>query len=1113
MQFTQAQQQAIDIRGGNLLLSAAAGSGKTTVLVSRVLKLIEEGANVDEMLIVTFSRAAAADMRQKLTRQLTKLSLNEPRFRTQLDRMERASISTLHSFCTQLLRAHFEAAQVDPMFRVLDDVQSRQLETHALAETIELAIAENMPGLTDLTFGRDIKKLSALVRDLYTFSQNRADPEAFLVDALLTWPKGDGKRWADALFTEASRQLETVRAIAEYALTLSYKPLGPQSYRPTLEADLDLIDELAGMDYESLVIALGQLEFSKLSPLRKAKDDPDAAMRAALGEQIKQLRDSIKKIIKKTQDLMMPLADALCDLKQSIPGNDALYHLICDFAKRLWAYKLERTALTFSDLEHCALRALNNQSVRQSVRARYQYVFVDEYQDTSDLQEAIISQVSRGDNLFMVGDIKQSIYRFRQAEPTLFIEKYIRYEREDDGRLVVLSQNFRSRRCVIDIVNKIFAHTMSGKQSEVRYDEAAHLRLGAEFTGTDPKTEIHLITQAEDEENELTGAQGEAAFVANRIAQLLKDGIRARDIAIIARTRSSLIACEAALRAHSIPAYADMSEGYLDALEVRIMRALLETIENRQRDFPLLNTLRSPIVGLTTTQLAQIRSVHSDGTFCEAVYHYMENDDETAKKLRDFCQLLERYRSLSRALPLGEFIDLLLRETGFYAYVGGMKGGQARQGNLDLLCSYASAFEQSQSGGVTAFLGYLNEIRQSGGDMDAAHTMGEGDDVVRLMTAHKSKGLEFPIVLCVGLGRLLSKKPSQGECLAHRSLGVGLNFHDAQLTTKRETLPRRAIAIVKAQEELEEEKRVLYVMLTRAMNQLILVGSVPNPEKAQLDWVIAGRASTPPNTYLDMIMPTVGDDARQILVEWHPRPMLGEGVDVSDETPVIPETLIAKMKDLLTWRYPFENEAFEPVKLSVSGLARELTGAHAMPTLTRRPKFMEDKQLSATERGTLTHAALSALDLQPLRQLSGKALRDEVERQLNDLHERDILAQVVPYEPICAFLERDVGIRMRNAMQIQREWPFNLRMSVHEALGTDTQAQLLVQGVVDCCFLEDDRWVLLDYKTDRLAQEEALIARYRDQLALYEKALARITGHPVKETYLCLLGMGKELQL
>ena len=1114
MAWTQDQQRAIEARGENLLLSAAAGSGKTTVLVERVLSLIQEDASVDRMLIVTFSRAAAADMKAKLTARLARRAQEDPSLASQVEKVERASVCTLHAYCIDVLRDHFEAAGVDPTFRVLDDGESSLLKARALEQTLEQALSQPTPQLQELLYGRDLKALSSLVLELYEFSQARPDPQAWLDQFLESTPRDGGREWQEVLVQRCRQMIQEAAAQVRCACQLAKQ--GPQVYLPALEADLSALEALSALTgYEALRQRLAAYAQPRLSPLRGEKD----AWVLDLAQQIKELRKDQKAGIASARDMLLPLPEAMADQQALLPACQALNRLTKDFAQTLWRLKQDRSALTFSDLEHAALRALSDPRVAQAQQSRFDYLFVDEYQDVSDLQEAIVQKVAGPGRLFMVGDVKQSIYRFRQAEPSLFIEKYAGYGQGQGGQLICLSQNFRSRPAILNLVNRIFQRVMSGPTAELQYDQAAQLNPGAAFEGEDPPVQVWLLEKgaAQGEAAELTQAQAEGALAARRIQQMLGTPFydlrqqRQRplcpgDVAVLARTRASLSACEEMLRAAGIPCYLDASEGYFDALEVRVALQLMATVENQLRDFPLLAVLRSPIVGLTSTQLAQVRAGHLQGPFYQAVQAQMDKEGALADKLRAFYQQLSRWRALSRALPLAQWLDLVLMESGYYAYVGGMPGGAGRQANLDLLCAYASQFEANQSDGLTGFLDYISEMGGAGSDMGTAHTLGEGDDVVRLMTVHKSKGLEFPVVLALGLGRSLTGRSASGELRCHRRLGVGLYFNDPELGTQRDTLCRRAVCCLQRREALEEEKRILYVMLTRAQHQLILIGSPASAQAAQTRWQMLEDAPLEPDNFLDMIMPYLGYDAQVCWLQEQEQSL--PAPPPPQQEPGQDETLIQEFAAAFAWRYPHQDQALAPLKLTASGLNREITGPAAIPPTAQRPGFLSQQGMTAAERGTLIHNALSALDLTALRDCSD--LDQALAAQLQDLYARNLVSQPVDAAPLSAFFRRPAGQRLLASSQVRREWPFNLRMSAQEALGVESQARVVVQGVVDCCFIEDGKWVLLDYKTDRM-EDEDLLRRYRAQVDLYRKALERITGISVKESLLCLLSAGREL--
>ena len=790
MKWTDDQRAAIFSRGNDLLLSAAAGSGKTTVLVERVLSMIDEGADIEAFLIVTFTRAAAADMRRKLTEELMARAEIDPRFAPQLEKVERAAVSTIHAFCADLLREHFESAGIDPKFRILDEPELKQLEAQALAEAMETVYQEGGDDLDALCFGRTSKAVGALVMSLYRFSLENPDPAAWLEAACREMPLSDGGAWFDELARAAKANLRDARASILYARKLAGEPDGPAPYVAALDGDLETLEMmLAAPDYRTLYETATRVGFLPFAQHRAKKNAPFSERQEALKDQVKALREAAKKQIKSVQGQLMPPEDAISDMRALAPALSALHRIATALSEGLDELKLEKSGLSYSDLEHKALHALSDARVAAALRARYQNVFVDEYQDVSDVQEAILRRISQPGRMFMVGDVKQSIYRFRQADPTLFLEKYHRFLGGDGGVMVALKQNFRSRETILTLVNRVFERVMTGGDAEIEYDDAARLRPGAAFKENDPPVELHILekpdgeAELEGEEADFTFSEREGALIAARIARLVgtpyydaRGGVTRpleyRDFVVLARTRAALPAVEVMLARAGIPVYTDASGGYFDALEVMMALALLHVIDNHRRDLELMAVLRSPAFAFTSADLADIRKSAPGGAFRDAVLSRMAAGDALAERLKAFEAMLGRWRALSRVLPLGRFIDLVLRESGSYAYAGGMPGGAARQANLDLLSDHASRYEAMQGGALGGFLSYVKEFRSGGDDLGAAHALGEEDQVVRLMTIHKSKGLEFPVVLAPGMGRRLNAAGRRGEFLAHRSLAL-----------------------------------------------------------------------------------------------------------------------------------------------------------------------------------------------------------------------------------------------------------------------------------------------------------------------------------------------------
>ncbi len=1142
-QWTDEQLRAITARGGNLLLSAAAGSGKTTVLVERVLRLItEDRADLDRMLVVTFTRAAASDMRAKLAAGLgARASAGDARCRDQLLKLESASISTLHAFCSDFLRTNFETAGVDPAFRVLDDALDARLRDEAMTDALEEAYAAGGDALLALDYGRGPAGVRAAAELLLRRMEERPDPEAWLAEAARC-DDAALAAWQDELKDDARRCLRAARVHLTHALSL---PGCPQNFEAAIRADIGAIDALLALeDYDALYRGLTEFRPAAARGRRGEGADPDVA------DTVKHLRDAAKTAREAARITDLPLLQAREDAR-ALSGEIATLSEIALRASALYeAGKAEQSGLTYADLEHRTLAALSDPAVARTLRERYDYVFVDEYQDTSDLQEALIRAVSRPDNLFMVGDVKQSIYRFRLAEPRLFMRKYADYARGEGGTLLPLTRNFRSRKGILDFVNLVFERVMTGGDAEVEYDALARLNPGLPQEG-DAGRDVSILLvdgepgpeQEEDEASpeQLQGMEREGTLIAATIKRMMAEDptLKYRDFAILTRSKAApFSAMMPVMLAHGIPAYADGQTGYYESVEISWLMSMLRLIDNGRSDVELIAVLRSPAVGLTADDLARIRIAYRTVAYADAAAAYAgEQDDDIARRLSAFFDMLSGWRLRLGSQGLGEFVRAVLDESGFYTYAGALPGGAQRQANLDRFVVEASGFDDEYSGSLTRFLAYTDHLRQKG-DGDAAHLLGENDNVVRMMSVHKSKGLEFRVVFGAQLGRRYRTEKASAPLLTHRDLGVGMNYFDPALRTRRVTLPQAAIMARQRREDAAEEMRILYVLMTRARERLILVGTVDGADKALRRWQALAAAPFAAASHLDLIMAArCGAEAQgvglcsQLSVipgaSVHPDAAeeAGDARALFEAVMADPEAYAdAELEAQMAWQYPDPLAAGKPLKLTASGLLREIEGPEELPALTERPAFLSEdaRRMTGAERGTAYHRCMQLLKLEALTGLSGGALEDAVSRQLDDFANRRLLedAQRQAVEParLCRFLESDVGLRLRASATVRREWPFNVMLKAAEALSPEEAGrfgdeELLVQGTIDCCFIEDGQWVLLDYKTDRTDDMEALRHHYQKQLNVYALALSRITGLPVKQRTLCLLHSGGTLEV
>lgn len=1083
MPFTQEQRAAIESRGENLLVAAAAGSGKTTVLVERVMQLLAEGANIDEMLIVTFTRAAASELRAKLARRLMEASgaLEE-----QSVRLERATITTIHGFCAELLRAHFESAGVSAGFRVLDEANARRMEDEALDEALEEAYAAFDGDLDALDFGRGPKKVRAMAQDLLRALDARPDPQAWIARSV-------GEDWQplfDVLAQAAYASLEEARDRTSEAHSLALA--GAPGYEEALAYDMAALYAIPeDADYAYLHKALRDFRQERLKPSR-GKDE------FGVREFVKLLREEAKRAVQRAQSLVaLSEDDARADMQNNRPALRALARLAQRAQALLDEKKAEEGALSYGDLERYALRALRVEECARAARERWKWIFVDEYQDTSEIQEAILSALVGQGNAFFVGDVKQSIYRFRMAEPELFLRRQARYARGEGGRLIALTANFRSSEGVVDFVNAVFERALRGGADEITYTDSERLRAARAFAGE--RVELHILSpekdapadvadgaleEEEDETELLSGAQAEAQWIAGRIHSLMEADptLRYRDIAVLTRVKQNVLAPMARVLAdEGIPVYADEAGGYTDAFEVRLALSLLKLVDNHLDDLSLLAVLRSPLVGLSSRELAQLRLAAGDAPLYEAVLHSQD------MALAAFARQLDAWRDRSRRLPLGQFVDSLLMETGLVHYASAMPSGAARRGNLHLLSARAAAYEENGAGGLAGFLRHTETVARQGGE-DAAHALGENDDVVRLMSVHKSKGLEFPVVFAAQLGRGFRGQKADDSLSWHAQLGFALPYTDPILSVRRETLARRAIACRKAAEDLAEEKRILYVLLTRARDRLILVGTVK--KRPLITWLWKGNNVLHPKNALDIVTSGIYEVGGE--PQWHepgavppesrasetlaPR-QLREALLQAREEPAD-----EKLATALAWRYPYADAAEAPLKLTITGLVREIEGPAVRQELVERPAFLSEGQPTAAQRGTDVHRLLARADLSAIR--AGQWPEENRVRR---------------------FFASPLGQRLLQSPRVEREWAFDLRLQPADArrlAGLETAEPVMVQGVIDACFLEDGAWVIVDYKSGR--DDEA----YHRQIRLYAHALAAITQKPVKEAAVFLLQSG-----
>lgn len=1234
--WTEEQLAAITTRDTNLLVAAAAGAGKTAVLVERIIRMITDPVrpvDVDQLLIVTFTNAAAAEMRERIASALSKTlgeNPNSKRLAQQLTMLNRASITTLHSFCLDLLRRYYYLLDLDPGFRVADEVEAELLRLEVLEEVFEERYnregADVFAALVDSYGGqRDDIKLQDLVLELYRFSGSHPWPKTWLMSLAEHYDipenKGlDDLPWSNKLKEAISQEMTGVLGLLKQSAWLARQPGGPEPYSKTLAEDLIQVEGLlncreAGWDklYRSFTV----VKWGKLSPCRGEIDDQ-------LKNKAQSLRNKAKDRVNDILNTYFcaPPESLLTDLRSLHPLINELATLTVDFMDLYQKKKQAKGLVDFGDLEHYCLEILlgnNNQpgqlkpsEVAQELQKKFAEVLVDEYQDINAVQETILHLVAKTDNRFMVGDVKQSIYRFRLAEPRLFLGKYQRYAQPDnqEGRRIGLSKNFRSRLGVVNAVNFIFRQIMTQVAGEIEYDAAAELCFGAHFPAEEGTTlaegpvEMLLIDRKEaeevihsepqeeasagEEQEDLDADQAEARLVGRRILEMVKGQhtlqpsfvvwdkdqgkyrpVTYRDIVILLRAttgRANTYLEE--LRTMGIPIYAELGTGYFEAIEVETFLALLKIIDNPRQDVALAGVLRSPMVGLKASDLAEIRLCNKEGDFYDALRVAAKvGQGEMARRLRDFLAKLDNWRTLARRGPLADLIWLLYRETGYYDYVGGMVGGAQRQANLRVLYHRAKQFETTAFRGLFRFLRFVERLKATGSDMGSARSLSENENVVRIMSIHKSKGLEFPVVFVAGLGKQFNLMDLNKDMLMHKVLGLGPQVINAETRVSYPSLPKLLLKQQIRREAVAEEMRVLYVALTRAREKLILVGSVRDLEKSlekwctsagQNGWQLPDTELMMAKTYLDWICPAVArhregqEMLRRAGSEIEPFPEVAADpsgwqvgfhnlADVQNPKQEIDDQVevVARIKSLeplgevrslaeierrLNWQYPVPELTTKPAKAAVTELKRKFDeliqqeeGLPYRPPVTGRPRFLQQvKGLTPAEKGSAIHLVMQhiAIDEMPNQ--------DSIQELLAKLQQREILlpeqAEVIDTDRIIAFFASTLGQRVLQAAVVKRELPFSLALPAREVYpelsSTSGDEPVLVQGVIDCLVDEEEGLLLIDYKTDAVVPGQASPAeRYRGQMKLYSRALEDILGRPVKERAIYLFATGEIVYL
>ena len=1214
VKWTNEQLQAIQEKNSNILVAAAAGSGKTAVLVERIIhKIIDEQMDIDKILVVTFTNAAASEMRERILEAIYKKLEENPEnvhLQRQIILLNKASICTIHSFCLDVIHNHFYEIDLPSNFKIADTAEIDLLKQEVLDDLFEQKYTENDKNFIELlenyTNYRGDEALQELVLKIYKFIQSSPFPIKWLQEKLelLKIEDKDISQtiWGKLIIQTVDDDIQ--ESIMQLEVTKSKMALYPEmtKFYQTISEDIINLQDLQKYNsWDELYIKLLNFNFSKWPVDKKVIND--------LKEDSKAIRDKVKKHIKeKTAKLLSCSQEqAVKDLKIITPILEKLSNLVTEFTKNFAEKKKEKNCIDFNDIEHFALKILldennNPTEVAKKYKEKFEEIAIDEYQDSNLVQEAILTSISKGNNIFMVGDVKQSIYKFRQARPELFLQKYDEYKNkeekaQEDNLKIQLFRNFRSRQNILNITNLVFESIMSKELGDINYNENEYLNYGANYPEPEEIknyagiAELDIIDLKEDES--ITAFEGEedeeeqerveddvleAKFVANKIQELLnsnymvfdkKQGyrkIRPKDIVILLRATSNLSPIyEKELSDLELPVFSDTSGTYLDTVEIQTILSVLKIIDNPLQDIPLVVVLRSSICNFTDNDLITIRLTDRNCNFYEALIKTrLICEGDLKNKIESFLEKLEKWKSISQYMPLDEFIWQIYLDTGYYQYVGLLPNGAMRQANLKTLFEKAKQYEKASFKGLFNFIQFIDKLKKQNGDLASAKLIGENEDVIRIMSIHKSKGLEFPVVFLCNSHKKFNMQDLNDNILLHQDIGFGPTIMDTTRKIKYSSIAKDAIKLKMKQETLSEEQRILYVALTRAKEKLYITGrskdftkyvqdknkvlEMYESENIKLDAKLMKKA----NSYLDWIMYvylfnqgrtitlkgesyklsdiiTLNVSNKKDLLKALAKEEVVEQIDLKEKIEQILKNKSDEenkkseqaLKELLEWKYDYIVDTTLPTKSSVTKIKQEkikleemLKGIESEEVEYKKsytPKFMqEDKKISSAEKGTLVHLCIQRLDERKDYELK------DIQNMILNLVEKEIITQneadAIDVNLIYQYTKSQLFEELRQAKEVHKEQPFYINIPAKDVVSEaeNSKKNILVQGIIDLYYIDkNDNLVLIDFKTDYISNEpnakEKILDKYKVQLEIYKTALEQALNRKTSKTALCLV--------
>ena len=1343
--WTQEQQNVIDSRGGNLLVAAAAGSGKTAVLVERIIQMILNSdlkIDIDKLLVVTFTNAAASEMRERIGDAISKKLDENPEdehLQDQLVLLNKASITTIHSFCLEVIKSNFHKINLDPNFRIGDETECSLMKLEAIDETFDILYEQNDEEFCYLVDcyaeKRGDSNLQNLILSIYSFVMASPYPKVWLKESAEDFNIAYDfdfatSKWAKAILETVKIQMEGIEKSLCKAIEDVYGIDELVTFTDKLKIEYEKIKEILYACDTSWSDAYRQISSMTFENYAKGvkripKDAPSYIKEEK--DKAKKIRDNAKKSIEKikTSVFNKNYDDLKDEIKFLYPIVKSLSDVVLMFEQIYSQKKRDKGIIDFNDIEHFALQILTEtdengdfvfdeegknipSDIALEYREKFYEIFIDEYQDSNQVQEVILSTIAKQKepNRFMVGDVKQSIYRFRQAKPEIFLQKYATYDTDLSSKYkkIMLYKNFRSRKEVVDSVNYIFEHIMSKNLGEIDYNEEEKLNLGANFEEVEDEkiilggaTEIHLMEkkvpevedpdEEEEEGEDLDASQIEARMVGKIIRDIMRPNengeimqvfdkkletyrnVEYKDIVILLRATSAWAPVFAEeLINMDIPTYADMGQGYFETMEIQVIMSFLKVIDNPMQDIPLIAILRSPIYGFTPEDFIDIRITDKKVSFYEAMRMFVgekidlsneeeqdiaedeinddtgneiidlnineensyvdadmddyyqninyedfeyeneefiyndevmyesyisenieddliyeinsniEGDEESQKselelKVRRFLDDLKELQEKSMYMSTDEFLWYIYTNSGYYAYCGALPGGSQRQANLRILFERAKQFEETSFKGIFNFINFISKLKKSNSDMGSAKTLGENANVVRIMSIHKSKGLEFPIVICSGMGRNFNTMDFRKDVLYHHELGYGPQIVDFERRISYPSIAKEALKCKINIENISEEMRILYVALTRAKEKLIITSSIKDIEQNMHKW--SSNISTEKmvskydilngKNYMDWMMPAIikhkdlediretynlstsismEDESKWSVKTWsrddidfekHEKEGIREVLNTMDLSQHDTE-YYEQIEKKLNFEYPYLGVVKKAASISVTEIKKrqeeyeeqdDSLGLYKHKTTLKKPKFLSESQksekITGARRGTIVHLIMEVLDFEKVNTES------EIKAQIQDLVKRRIItekeSQVLSPRKIMRFFKSPIAKRMLSSKFVKREQKIYTQIKMNDIYLNDEifknnretyeNESVMLRGVIDLYFEEDDGLVILDYKTDFVDKnnKKEIIHKYKKQIEIYADVLSKLTGKKVKEKYLYLFGIDEQVKV